>query len=77
MPKPIAVLTVLVESAGPFVSNEELMEPVWNLFKGPLPIVDQQERDGGVRADSFVAIDEWMVLAEVIQVAAAMAVMEL
>ena len=45
MPKPIAVLTVLVESAGQIVSKEELLERVWNLFKGRLPIVDQQERE--------------------------------
>ncbi|HTS47763.1 MAG TPA: winged helix-turn-helix domain-containing protein [Bryobacteraceae bacterium] len=30
MPKPLAVLTVLVESAGQIVSKEELLEQVWN-----------------------------------------------
>lgn len=30
MPKPIAVLTVLIESAGQIVSKEELLERVWN-----------------------------------------------
>jgi len=30
MPKPIAVLTVLVESAGQIVSKEELLDRVWN-----------------------------------------------
>ena len=52
----------------PFRSHGQNQLHHFLFFKGWLPIIDQQERDGGVCADSFIAIDEWMVLAEMKQI---------